>query len=257
MSGWWCGGDTATGLEVDDLAAEPVAIAAARASGEQVLVPPDPHALSALLSLPLLADARTDDVHRLAALTWCRHLQPGQVLFGAGEPVLELHVVCSGRLKLVVPSARGAELLLDVVAAGQAVTESGVVDRGDRVTTAVALERTEVWCVPAAAVHALVHDSHAVALAVAEELAAKLRTLTGVAADLSLLDLPHRLAKLLAVGDTAVSGMPQSDLAARLGVTRQSLNRSLQRLQDQGWLTVRRGSIEVLDRATLERFSAT
>lgn len=257
MGIWPRGGDAVIGREVDDLGVGDVAPAPSPAALHVPSLLHVPESLSALRALPLLEAAREDELYHLAALAWCRHLAVGQVLFDAGDPALELHVVRSGRLKLVVPSARGTELLLDVVTPGQAVGDPGVVDGGARVTTAVALERSEVWCVPAAPVRELVQESRAVALRFAQDLAAKVRTLTAVTADLVFLDLPHRLAKLLAVGETPVTGMPQSDLAARLGVTRQSLNRSLQRLQEQGWVSVRRGSIEVLDRAALERFSAT
>jgi CRP/FNR family cyclic AMP-dependent transcriptional regulator len=256
MGSWRCSGDAVIGVEVDDLGASRAAVTPAWVPLEPRSVHV-PEALPALRALPLLQQAAADELHHLAALASCRHLEAGQVLFDAGDPSLELHVVRSGRLKLVVPSARGTELLLDVVLPGQAVPDPGLVDDGARLTTAVALERSEVWCVPAAPVRELVEQSRAVALRLVAELAARVRTLTAVTADLVLLDLPHRLAKLLAAGRSPVEGMPQSDLAARLGVTRQSLNRSLQRLQDEGWVSVRRGSIEVLDRAALERFSVT
>jgi CRP-like cAMP-binding protein len=77
-----------------------------------------------------------------------------------------------------------------------------------------------------------------------------------------LLDLPRRLGKLLL--DEAVDqggvlattfASSQSDVAGMLGVTRQSLNRSLAALARRGWVRPVDGTrIELLDPDGLRRF---
>lgn len=212
----------------------------------------------ALRSVPLFAAAGDDELERLAAVTFPRRLARGQVLFTEGERSEHLYVVASGRIKVLVSSARGDELVLTVVGEGDALGELSVLDGADRSATAVALDEVSLWCVPADAVRGLLRRSPAVALAAADELAALVRRLTGSAADLVFLDLPRRLAKLL-VSDDAADGrathLTQSDLAAQLGVTRQSLNRALQRLQDRGWIDVQRAQVVVLDPQSLDRFA--
>jgi CRP-like cAMP-binding protein len=178
------------------------------------------------------------------------------VLFTEGERSENLYVLSSGRIKVLVSSTRGDELVLTVLTAGDALGELSVLDGADRSASAVALDDVALWCVPAAAVRELLRRSPVAALAVAEELAARVRHLTGTAADLVFLDLPRRLAKLLVSehGD-ASAGLTQSDVAAQLGVARQSLNRALQRLQDRGWVEVQRNGIAVLDVPALTRFA--
>lgn len=216
-------------------------------------------AAAALRSLSLFARADEADLQSLAAVAFPRRLSKGQVLFTEGERSEHLFVVTSGRLKVLVSSARGDELVLSVLGSGDALGELSVLDGADRSASAVALDDVALWCVPAEGVRALLNRSPAVALAVAEELAGQVRRLTGAAADLVFLDLPRRLAKLL-VSDhgghgPGVSSLAQAEVAAQLGVTRQSLNRALQRLQDRGWVQVHRAAVEVLDRAALERFA--
>lgn len=209
-----------------------------------------------LRQVSLLAAAADPDLERLAAASFSRRLRRGQVLFLEGEVAEHLYVVVRGRLKVMATSADGGELVLAVVGAGEPLGELSVLDGAERSADAVALEDVELCCVPAEAVRALLERSPGVALAVARELAGRLRRLTGSAADLVFLDLPRRLAKLLTSEDgDGVAGLAQSELAARLGVTRQSLNRALQRLQGRGWVEVHRGGVEVVDRPALVHFA--
>lgn len=94
-------------------------------------------------------------------------------------------------------------------------------------------------------------------MAWAQDLALTVRRLTGSAADLVFLDLPRRLAKLLiGAGDAEVElGLSQSELAARLGVARQSVNRALAGLTRRGWIEVDRSTVRLRDRAALTRFA--
>lgn len=212
----------------------------------------------ALRSVPMFAAASHGDLARLASAAFPRRLSRGQVLFTEGERSDHVYVVADGRVKVLVSSPHGDELVLSVLVPGDALGELSVLDGCDRSASAVALDDVSLWCVPAEAVRALLHVSPAAALAVAEELAARVRRLTGAAADLVFLDLPRRLAKLLASEEAAegrATALTQSDVAAHLGVTRQSLNRALQRLQDRGWVEVQRGGIAVLDVPALQRFA--
>jgi CRP-like cAMP-binding protein len=100
-------------------------------------------------------------------------------------------------------------------------------------------------------------------MAAARELAGTVRRLTGSASDLVFLDLPRRLAKLLLAEATAAPdgaprvdiGMSQTGLAARLGVTRQTLNRALAGLTRHGWIEVSGSEFVLLDPEALSRFA--
>jgi DNA-binding GntR family transcriptional regulator len=52
-----------------------------------------------------------------------------------------------------------------------------------------------------------------------------------------------------------VDGMAQAQVAARLGVGRQSLNKALSRFADRGWVDVQRAAVVVRDRDALQRFA--
>ncbi|MNG24826.1 hypothetical protein D3C84_1095920 [compost metagenome] len=58
-------------------------------------------------------------------------------------------------------------------------------------------------------------------------------------------------------GGGTLLGVSQEDLSFMLGVSRQSVNRQLKLWEEDGTLRVRYRSIELLDRAQLERHAAT
>jgi CRP-like cAMP-binding protein len=97
---------------------------------------------------------------------------------------------------------------------------------------------------------------------VATLLADRVRRLTDTTADLVLLDLPRRLGKLLLDEADEQGGVltttfatSQSGVAAMLGVTRQSLNRSLAALARRGWVRPVDGTrVELLDPDALRRY---
>lgn len=217
--------------------------------------------VAVLRSVPLLAAATTAELEVLTATAYRKRLARGQVLFSEGEPSRDLYVVVRGRVKVVVTSPRGGELVLDVLEPGDVLGELSLLDEQPRSTGAEAVEDAELLAVPTDAVRAVFAGSPALTTALALELAGTVRRLTGAASDLVFLDLRRRLAKLLLdlVGAAGVGdlGMPQADVAARLGATRQSVNRALAALAQRGWIDVDGASVRVLDRASLERFAGS
>jgi CRP-like cAMP-binding protein len=215
-----------------------------------------PDSVAGLLAqVTIFGVATPAEIEQLAAQAYPRRLSKGQVLFVEGEPADAMYVVRSGRVKVLVGSPRGDELVLAVLGPGDSFGELSLVDASPRSAGAEAVDDVELVCLPAAAVQRLLAASAAVSLAMAQELAELLRARTGASADLVFLDLPRRLAKLLVSGDETVDGMSQAQVAARLGVGRQTLNRALSRFADRGWVDVQRAGIDVLDEAALLRFS--
>jgi CRP-like cAMP-binding protein len=213
--------------------------------------------------LTLFRELPAAALDQLAGHVFARRLARGQILFSEGEPTDHLFVVRSGRLRVVVSSPRGEELVLAVLTAGDALGEVSVLDGQPRSAGVDALETTELLAVPAADARRTLLENPAALMAVAVQLAGGMRRLTDSAADLVFLDLPRRLAKLLlaeAVGQpdgTAVCelSMSQTGVAARVGATRQSLNRALADLVRRTWITVDGMRVHIVDVAALRRFA--
>jgi CRP-like cAMP-binding protein len=218
-----------------------------------------------LAAVDLFADVDRPSLNDLARRAVVRRLATGQVLFVEGDPSDHLVLVRSGRLRVLVSSDRGDEMVLTVLGEGEALGELSVIDGLPRSATVEALGATVLVMLPAAEVRAVLMQSPAALLAVTMQLAGQVRRLTGGTADLVFLDLPRRLAKfVLARSEAGAGGKPvadlgvsQSGLAAQLGTTRQSVNRALAGLVRRGWVQLDGTRITIVDEAAMLRFSGS
>jgi CRP/FNR family cyclic AMP-dependent transcriptional regulator len=184
-------------------------------------------------------------------------------LFFQGDPGSGLFVVANGLVKVVVTSEDGEEMVLVTLGPGEALGELAVVDGGPRSAAAEALEPTSALLITRPVVLELAARDPALTEALLKALGGLLRRLTEQASDLVFLDLPGRMAKLLAGlaaerGTATAEGieldanLTQTDLAGMVGASRQSVNQILQGFARRGYLQVR-GRRIVIHRLDLVR----
>ena len=201
-----------------------------------------------------------EDRRRLASAASVRRYRRGQFIFYQGDPGDSLLVVADGSLKALSTSPQGEELLLAVIERGETVGELAVADGGERSATVVALTDATVLRIPREVVLSTAEHSPALLGVLLTSLAATVRRLTGDAADLVFLDIPRRVAKLLLTlpradgTDVVRTLLTQTELAERVGASRQSLNAALQAFQRRGWITVGTHEVRLLDPSSLRRF---
>jgi CRP-like cAMP-binding protein len=218
------------------------------------------------LSRCRLFDGLTDgSLRAIAATMRSRRFRRNEVLFHEGDPGDALFIVASGAVKVVVPSEDGEEAILATLRRGDFLGELALLDGAPRSASAVALESTEVLALPRDQFKTLVANEPAIRDALHAALAAELRRLTTHVAELHFLDLAGRLAARLTRlaqdhGEIQPDGsillnapLTQSDLAAMIGATRQSVNKLLGEFVAAGLLRMDEDSIVVLDAEALDR----
>jgi CRP/FNR family transcriptional regulator, cyclic AMP receptor protein len=210
----------------------------------------------------LLRSLPEQDLKALAAISRLRSFRRGQIVFTRGDPGETVIVVVSGRVKITVRSADGGELTLAVIHAGGLTGELGVVDGGPRSADAETLEETQLLLIPRDAVRDVCARVPAAAQALTNSIAATLRRLTDVTADLVFLDLPRRVAKILLGQPRGDDGtirfrMSQEELAHQAGSTRQSVNAALRGFERRGWIEMHDRAVTVKQPAALSRFAGT
>jgi CRP/FNR family transcriptional regulator, cyclic AMP receptor protein len=213
-----------------------------------------------LAAIALFAGVPQDELDHVAASSRLRRFPRGQVVFSTGDPSESLLVTVSGRIKVVVRSADGGELMLAVVEPGGVIGELGVIDGGVRSAEAETLEATEVLVVPRDVVLDLQRRYPVVTASLLAIVAASFRRLTDATADLVFLDLPRRVAKTLLEHPRDAAGLvdlglSQEQLAHLVGGTRQSVNIALHGFERRGWLDVSGRQIVLRDAAALARFA--
>jgi CRP/FNR family transcriptional regulator, cyclic AMP receptor protein len=208
----------------------------------------------------LLRSVPASDLEPIAAASRLRTVRRGQVLFMAGDPSDTVILVISGRVKVVVRSADGAELTLTVVQPGGTLGELSVADGGPRSADAEALEDSRVLLVPKDLIAELSSRVPSVTQALMTSIAATLRRLTEAASDLVFLDLPRRVAKVLLSQPRRDDGvielkMSQEELAHQVGGSRQSVNLALRGFERRGWIEVHDRAVTLRQAEALARFA--
>ncbi|HET9946094.1 MAG TPA: Crp/Fnr family transcriptional regulator, partial [Actinomycetes bacterium] len=132
-----------------------------------------------------------------------------------------------------------------------------------RTATVVALEASETLALTRGAFEALRHGHPAVERVVTEALARRVQELSSALLEALFVPVDRRVvARLVDLGRTYGDGaargqvtvpITQDDLAGMAGTTRPTTNQVLQRLADEGVLTLGRGRIELRDVAALRR----
>jgi CRP/FNR family cyclic AMP-dependent transcriptional regulator len=232
----------------------------------QVRPPADPAAQRAVLeSVPQFRDMPPDDLATLAAGLRTRRHRRGEVIFHQGDPGDALHIILTGRVKISSPSETGVEAILTTLRAGEFFGSLALLDGAPRSASATAVEATETLILPRERFRQLVNDNAQIRDHVFGELARELRRLTYHVEELHFLDIAGRLAARLArmaeeqggggqAGEIRLEGpITQGELAAMVGSTRQSVNKLLGYLTEDGLIRQERDAIVVLDLAGLQQ----
>ena len=218
----------------------------------------------ALRRCVLFAHVDDDRLRALEGQMRPRRFRRGEVIFHQGDIGDSLQVVASGAVKIVLPSTEGDEAIIASLHPGDFFGELALLDGSPRSTTATALEATETLALPREQFLRLLDDDARIVHALLHALAEELRRLTGHVEELHFLDLAGRLSMRLArLAHDAEPGargrveldwpFTQSDLAAMIGGTRQSVNKLLSGLVDDGVLSIERDTLVINDVDELER----
>jgi CRP/FNR family cyclic AMP-dependent transcriptional regulator len=221
-------------------------------------------AISALRGCPLFAPCPTGVLADVGRRLRHRHFRRNEVIFHQGDPGDALHVITSGAVKILLPSPEGEEAIIATLKEGDFFGELALLDGQPRSATATAVEPSETLTLPRDVFRELVEKHPELRDALFAALATLLRRITKHVEELHFLDLAGRLAARIAqLARQAEPGATrsieldwpytQSDLAAMIGGTRQSVNRLLADLIDGGIVQLEHERLVVTDLDALDR----
>jgi CRP/FNR family cyclic AMP-dependent transcriptional regulator len=224
----------------------------------------DNFAIDALARCPLFEHADRPILESLASRLRRRRFRRNEVIMHQGDPGDSLHVVAAGAVKIVLPSAEGEEAIIATLRPGDFFGELALLDGAPRSATVTALEPSETLVLPRQVFNELLDTLPGLRDALLSGLAHELRRLTGHVEELHFLDLAGRLAirltRLAQEEQPDARGQirldwpyTQSDLAAMIGGTRQSVNRLLSQLVDEGLITIHPDVLVITDLEALAR----
>jgi CRP-like cAMP-binding protein len=215
-------------------------------------------AADALRRSPLFRSLSADRLDDLSRSFRPRRYRRGEVIFHRGDLGDTLHLIESGLVKISEESLTGSEAFINTLRPGQTFGELGLIDGAERSATATALDPTITLVLPREPVIHLIDTDPVFRHALIGALANEIRRVTRRLAELHFLDLPGRLAvRLAAMAEETEPGrnedvrlgraFTQSELASMIGGTRQSVNRHLGELVDDGLIRLEPDDIIVLN----------
>ncbi len=217
-----------------------------------------------LRSIPLFAGLGQEDLTRLAGSLIRRRYPRGQAIFHKGDEGGSLYILQSGRVKVVIPSSQGEEMILAILSAGEILGELSLIDGKPRSATVETLEETEVLCLRRDDFLGFLASRFDAVLRVLEVLSRRLRDTDALLAETHFLDITSRLAKkildlgkLFGAEEAGRIRIPlrvtQKDLASMVGATRESVNKQLRWLREEGLVLLDGGHLTILDPIRLAR----
>jgi CRP/FNR family transcriptional activator FtrB len=215
--------------------------------------------LASLVALsPLLSAASPAVAPRMLAGAEILRAARGEPICEADTPAAHLHLLAEGRVALRACAEGGASTVLDILSPGEVFLAPAVVLDLPQMAAAVAMSPCRILRLPAAGFRAALAADPGLARAAAEAVSRQWRALAEQVVDLKLRDAARRVARYVAEGlpPASPSGPvdlpePRTALAARLGMTPESLSRTLHAFADAGLLELSGRRVTVLDRAAL------
>jgi len=215
--------------------------------------------LGTVAKIPLFEGLPADQLEDLVMILTDQVFRKGEVIFSEGEEGKGFYVAVQGRVKVYKLSAEGKEQILHIFGPGEPFGEVPVFTGQKFPAHAEAMEESRVFFFPKQSFVNLIKSNPSLALNMLGVLSKRLRRFTALIDDLSLKEVPGRLAAHLLVLSSKHKGsedlelsITKAQLASLLGTIPETLSRILARMASQGLIETQGRRIRILDRESLQ-----
>lgn len=221
--------------------------------------------LNILHQVPFYTNLSHQDLARIANFYRDIGHEPGGVIYRTGATVSHAYVIATGKVKLIVHSAKGQNVLLAVLGPGEFF---GVLPAGStpkrQVDTAIALTHTCVLSIAAADLREILERYHSVAVQLMEILTDRLEQSQERIRQLNVYSVEGRLAYTLIklaekMGEPRAEGLliqtplSRKDLAELAGTTPETASRIVHQFEAHGLIRTGRKWVAVSRLAELRK----
>ncbi|MDR2549803.1 MAG: Crp/Fnr family transcriptional regulator [Desulfobulbus sp.] len=210
---------------------------------------------SELLATSLLFNGLpAEQLSKIAAIAVGKHYPKGATIFHEGDPGIGFYLVANGKVKIFKTSFDGKEQILHIFGAGEPFGEVPVFYGSPFPANATTLSDAELYFFPRNEFVDLVTATPSLALNMLAVLALRLRRFAAQIENLSLKEVPGRLASHLRYlmeeqkrRDKVVLDIPKGQLASLLGTSAETLSRIFGKMSEDGLIRVEGKTIVILD----------
>ena len=215
-----------------------------------------------IAAIPLFQGLPDKHLEDLAMIVVDQVFQRGQVIFSEGDDGNGFFVAVTGRVKIYKMSPDGKEQILHIFEPGEPFGEVPVFTGQQFPANAEAMQESRLYFFPRDSFIRLIRKNPSLALNMLAILSKRLRRFTMLVEDLSLKEVPGRLAAYLLYlselgeGTTDLElSITKGQLASLLGTIPETLSRILGKMSGQGLIETEGPKIKILDPQGLEELA--
>jgi CRP/FNR family transcriptional regulator len=212
---------------------------------------------------PLFKGLSEQQLAEIASITLDRQYPRGASIFMEGEEADGFYIVADGQVKIFKTSLEGKEQILHIYGPGNPFGEVPVFSGSRFPANAQTLVKSRILFLPRHAFVYLITDHPSLSMNMLGELSRRLRQFTVQIENLSLKEVPSRLASYLTVLaeeqgqlDRVSLSISKGQLASLLGTIPETLSRIFAKMSAQNLIRVDGKDIYLLDFRGLEDLSA-
>lgn len=213
-------------------------------------------------TIPLFEGLLKSQHEALASIALHRSYKKGQVIFSEGDEGTGFYAIFTGRVKIFKLSPEGKEQILHMMEPGEIFGEVPVFTGQGYPAFAEAYMNCSLLFFPRNAFIELIRKDPSLALNMLAVLSWRLRKFAALIEDLSLKEVPGRLAAYLLymnrkskTGNEFDLDISKGQLASLLGTIPETLSRILSKMSRQGLISTDGSRIRIVDLATIEKIA--
>ncbi|MFH1892839.1 MAG: Crp/Fnr family transcriptional regulator [Candidatus Zixiibacteriota bacterium] len=212
---------------------------------------------NALRRCSLCAHLNESELAAIAEISSTRSVVRNGMLFLEGDPADGFFSLVEGKVRIYKASPEGREYTIHIISAGQLFAEAAIFQGSSYPANCIALEDSVVIYFPKSEFVDLLARMPEISLKIIGSLSAFLREYNQMVENLSLKEVPARLASYLlgeydrTPGEVVVLRMSKTALSTKLGTASETLSRNLRKFSDLGIIQVDNKEITILDPARL------
>ena len=218
--------------------------------------------LNIISAIPLFNGLPDDQLSAIRQIALEKQYNKGQTIFSEEDETKGLFVVVDGRVKIYKVSSEGKEQILHIIETGQSFGEVTVFTGQQMPANAQTLAKSRLLLFPRSAFVGLVTANPSLALNLLAIMSKKLRQFAVQIENLSLKEIPARLASYLIYlaeeqgsADAVTLDVSKGQLASLLGTIPETLSRIFAKLSRQNLIRVEGPKITLLDFEGIEDLS--
>ena len=214
--------------------------------------------------VPLFSSLKDDELEAIARVSVLKNCPKDTLLLIADEEGDSLFIITSGKVKVVLFSESGKEVIFSILGEGDFFGDMSLLDGKPRSASVITIEDTSVYVLRRSDFNEIVEKHPNIALKLLKEITSRLRKADARIESLSVLNVSGRVAGiLLQLAEESGKKTPEGivinarpthqDLANMTGTTRETVTRILKQMESRNYISLSGKNVTILDSERLRR----